>query len=301
MIETTQGIEDTIQATPDIPRRELHIVGDGSLSADMAVLNLADAAITEIEASVSQASAEQIIAIARQAQEGISKNYWLRAACAYYYRKVVADKQSRGRGNTDVDGTGIGAVLKELSQEIGVDIRTLQADATIYETFVVRPGQARENSDNVISSLAPSFYRAALSDPAPTEAIQMAAEQVENGTDYSVRDFREDVKERREAAQTGAPVPAVGEMKKYTFKFTPAQWSIFCKVGIRELDLSPTEMVTLLINHLKGLRGDKVPIYVSEDAYEALEALAKRDGDRETPASHAERYAIARAEAFGLL
>lgn len=263
------------------------------LPSQIALLNLAEHTMDAIEVKLPTMSTDDISMVAKQAHEGGARNYWLRAACAYYYKTKIAIKT---QGKKDKSGTGQWATLAELGRTLGVDGSTLSADADIYETFVVKPREA--NSDVVARGGIPmgrEHLRAAMAAPDPISALKMAQDKTAAGQ-YTVKDMRDDVQALKEAAATNNTIAGAGgsegaddggaEGDDLTQELLDKGW---CRIHVREVDKqefweyirqSGREMEDVfaqMVAFLKEFRPGYQAVLLSDEAMATLDCLVRND------------------------
>ena len=134
----------------------------------------------------------QIICTALYACALEGQAYLLRGACAAELRNRCTTRLLGGRGRRDQAGVGAQARMRQLADQIGVNLRTLMVDLRIYETFFKGAPEkittlARE------CSLPREFFVTALTAPEPLAALEIAVQKRRN-TAYTRRQYREDLR-----------------------------------------------------------------------------------------------------------
>lgn len=114
----------------------------------------------------------------------------LRGVCAAELRRRIPVRLAGGRGKQDREGLGIKAQMSRLAKEIGINLKTLDTDARISETFFKRGETVLVHED----CLPREYYVVALSAPDPLAAIEIA--QTKNAEpEYKLQQFRSYVRE----------------------------------------------------------------------------------------------------------
>jgi hypothetical protein len=142
--------------------------------------------------NVSTQTNERLVELARDAQYLEKAAFRVRGACGAELKKRIRERQLEDPENP---GPKVGQQMKELAQQIGVASKTLEDDTRIYETF-----SDGMTSDRVLDR---EHYRVALSAPDPKAAIELAYEQKEADSDYSTREFRQEIKRLRGVENNG--------------------------------------------------------------------------------------------------
>jgi len=116
----------------------------------------------------------------------------VRGAIAREIQRRIAKRLNGGRGHRDEEGVGVKAHLARVAAATGVDLRTIEQDAAIHETFFVR-SPARSVTANILPR---EFYRIALQAPDPHRAIKVAESHVSDPS-FTTDAFRAYVAELR--------------------------------------------------------------------------------------------------------
>jgi hypothetical protein len=126
----------------------------------------------------------------------------LRGVCAAELRRRIPVRLAGGRGKQDREGLGIKAQTTRLAKEIGINLKTLDTDARISETFFKRGETMLVRED----CLPREYYVVALGAPDPLAAIEIAqAKHAE--PEYKLQQFRSYVRELKRDVPTNKASP----------------------------------------------------------------------------------------------
>ena len=175
-------------------------------------------------------------------------------ACDIFER----NESERSKGGKNSKGQGIGIVFDKECADLGLSSATMSDYRRVYMTFVVSPtldepdGKLRRAMQMDILdglSLDRFFYVRALSAADPFKAVEFAAKKLkEKSGEYTEREFRDDIREKKTSGQPAAPsAPKPGSeefscrMQKKSvayLKKLAAKWNVSVgEVGDRLLNL----------------------------------------------------------------
>jgi hypothetical protein len=150
----------------------------------LAGLNKIEIAAARIIKRLPEYDDAQLVQIAISAGTLEDAAYRIRGACASELKRRFARKLPGGRGQQDDAGAGITRQLARLADQIGVDMRTLQRDCAIHETFFL---DNKTYGLEATSLLRRSHFTLALSTPEPRETVKLIAAKLEEEPDCSMK------------------------------------------------------------------------------------------------------------------
>lgn len=158
--------------------------------------------MASVSLSISQMDEAELVKTAINALYLERFAFVLRGACAAELRRRIPVRLAGGRGKQDREGLGIKAHIARLAKEIGINIKTLDTDARISETFFKRGESVLVHED----CLPREYYVVALSAPDPLAAIEIAQAKIVE-PEYKLQKFRSYVRELKRGVQMNRTSP----------------------------------------------------------------------------------------------
>lgn len=173
---------------------------EAALSPLFNELNTVENSVAAIIELLPNLEEDRLLDIADYANR-LGKGAWiLRGAATLEIRKRSETRQAGGRGKKDEEGVGVKAQIAALAARIGVQPRTIEADAQIVERFFSAPGDVQKAIDDTLDR---GHYIQALRAPLPEEAIKLAQDKAQAGN-YTPKQMAADVDALRTSAENQA-------------------------------------------------------------------------------------------------
>jgi len=159
----------------------------------------------EFIAGISAVPDEQIVEIARGANEMETQGFRIRGACA-------AELKRRVRERSTGEEVGIGEAMSSLARDVGVNFHTLKDDCRIFETF---------GEECLSTNIYPrEVYRLALTAKDPHAAVETYAARKAEDERYSTLDFRRDMSDMNKGKEQRPEAVSDEDTREVTWELT---------------------------------------------------------------------------------